>query len=131
VNMTHEQVHHRQFGVGMITGQTMTTVTVEFCEKYGIKKFLYPSSFESFLELCDPVSKGRMDDELRQLREQAEETRRQRAEEDEKRRTEEQRVLSEQKRAAVKKRSPAGKAPKKLRKQRDEDEELAEEAADI
>ncbi len=110
MDVTHEQVSHRQFGIGMITDQTMTTVTVEFYENYGFKKFLYPSAFGSFLELCSPVSQEKMDDELRQIREQIEAERRQREEENEKRREEERRALLEQKRSAVKKqRSPAKK----------------------
>jgi hypothetical protein len=129
MNMINKQVCHHQFGVGAITSQSMTTVTVKFCTKYGTKKFLYPSAFESFLELCDPAAKAEMDDELHQIRERVEEERRKRAEEDEKRREEERRALLELKRTAAKKRSPAKKAPAKPKKQ-PEDAVLAEEGTD-
>lgn len=117
MNVIHEQVCHRQFGVGTVIGQTMTTLTVKFCETYGLKKFLYPAAFESFLKMCDPVAKARMDEELRLNREKAEAGRQKRLEEEEKRREEERRVLLEQKRTAAKKRSSAGRTSKKTKKQ--------------
>ena len=129
MDLINKQVRHRQFGLGKISNQTMTAVTVRFCEKDGTKKFLYPSSFESFLELCDSTAKEEMDDELRLIRKRAEEERRKRAEENEKRREEEQRVLLEQKRVDAKKRSPAKKTPAK-HKQRPADAALTEEGPD-
>jgi hypothetical protein len=131
MNVTNDQVRHRQFGVGTVINQTMTTITVQFCERYGTKKFLYPSAFESFLTLCNPASKEKMDDELHQIQERMEEERRKRAEEDEKRRDEERRALLELKRATVKKKkSPAErKTPAKPKKQ-PEDAALAEEGTD-
>ncbi|HBN86194.1 MAG TPA: hypothetical protein DDZ89_20415, partial [Clostridiales bacterium] len=96
-----------------VISQTMTTVTVIFREKYGTKKFIYPSAFESFLVLCDSTEKAEMDDELRQIRERAQEEERKRAEEDEERREEERRAILEQKRAITKKRSSVKKTPAK------------------
>ncbi len=116
MNVIDELVRHRQFGVGKIADQTMTTVTVKFCETVGVRKFLYPAAFESFLELCSPVSQEKMNDELRQIREQIEAERRLFEEENKKCREEEKRALLEQKRAAAKKRSPAGKTPAKPKK---------------
>jgi hypothetical protein len=130
MNVTHDKVCHRQFGVGTVISQTMTTVTVQFCERYGTKKFLYPSAFESFLTLCNPASKEKMDDELRQIRECVEEEQRKRAEEDEKRREAERRALLELKRAAVKKRSPAKKKTPAKPKKQPESSTIAEEGTD-
>jgi hypothetical protein len=129
MNITNKQVSHHQYGVGIVTDQTMTAVTVEFREKYGIKKFMYPSAFESFLELCDPASKKTMDGELLLIREQAEAERKQRDEENKKRFEAEKLVQLEQKRAATKKRSPIKKMPSKLKK-RTENPEPAEEDSD-
>ncbi|MGE4485100.1 MAG: hypothetical protein AB7C97_08325 [Oscillospiraceae bacterium] len=117
MNLMNEQVRHHQFGIGTITGQTTTTVKVEFCQQQGVKNFLYPSAFESFLELCGPASQALMNDELRQSREQIEAARKKREEEKEKRLEEEQRALLEQKRASAKKRSSAKKIPAKPKRQ--------------
>lgn len=103
MNVINELVYHRQFGSGTITGQTMTTVTVEFCEEYGIKKFLCPSAFESFLALCDPDVRQKMDNVLKENHEREALARQQRAEEEERNREEERRILLEQKRTAAKK----------------------------
>jgi hypothetical protein len=117
MNVTHEQVNHHQFGIGIITDQTMTTVTVEFCQQHGVKKFLYPSAFELFLELCNPVSQEKVNGELRQIREEIEAERRRCEEENKKIREEERLAILEQKRAAAKKRSPAKKRTAKPKKQ--------------
>ena len=118
MNINHEKVSHCLFGAGTITSQTATTVTVDFCEKFGTKKFLYPSAFESFLKLCDPKAKAEMDGELEQIRLQAEKERRNRIEEEEQHREVERLALLEQKRVTVKKRSsakrPAAKSPKRV-----------------
>jgi hypothetical protein len=116
----HEQVRHRIFGEGTVIDQAVTIVTVEFCAEYGIKKFLYPSAFESFLELCDPISKEKMDAELQQIRVQAEAVRRlreeERRQEEEKRRAEERRTLLEKKRTAAQKQSSAKTSAKSKKK---------------
>ena len=130
MDLMHEQVCHRQFGIGMITSQTVTTVTVKFCKEYGIKKFIYPSAFESFLELYNPVMKKKMEDEFRQTRKQADEERQQSTENDKKRNEEEQRTLLEQKRNAAKKRASAKKALKKPR-EKPRDPESAEKGTDV
>jgi hypothetical protein len=101
MNIVNEPVRHRQFGSGTITEQTVMMVTVEFCEEHGSKKFLYPSAFETFLELSNPIVKQKMDDKLREIRER-EELEQQRADEEERRQEEERRILLEQKRKAVK-----------------------------
>ncbi len=61
MDVVGEQVRHQRFGIGEVVNQTKTYVTVEFPEEYGVKQFLYPSGFESFMELCNPVVKERLD----------------------------------------------------------------------
>jgi len=129
MNIMNEQVRHQQFGIGTVVGQTATTVAVEFSKEYGTKKFLYPSVFESFLALCDPASKIKMEDELRQIHEQAEAEQKMKMEEDEKRREEERRSLFEQKRSAARIRSAARKTPKKSKKKQ-ENMDLAEKESE-
>ncbi len=115
MHVVKEKVIHRQFGAGVVTDQDTASITVEF-KGYGAKKFLYPSAFESFLELCDPVSKQKMCDELRELREQAGAERHRQQEEEEKLHDEERRTLAEHKRAAARKRMSAKKTPAKAKK---------------
>ena len=117
MNLTNKKVHHRQFGDGVVTGQTISTVAVQFSEGYGEKKFFYPSAFESFLTLNSPALREQMDAELRAIRERLEDACRQREEEAEQRREEENRALAEQKRGAAKKRAPARKTPPKPKAQ--------------
>jgi hypothetical protein len=47
-------------------------VEVRFDDAFGIKKFMYPLAFESFLVLCRPVLRESMEQELTQIREQIE-----------------------------------------------------------
>lgn len=115
MNIVNEPVYHRQFGTGMITEQTATMVTVEFCEEHGTKKFLYPSAFETFLKLINPIVKQKINDELREIREREELERQRRTDEKERRQKEELRILLEQKRAAAKKRSSSAKAKTKAK----------------
>jgi len=70
MNLIKEQVRHSRFGLGTILGQTASTVEVRFGDAFGIKKFVYPSAFESFLVLCRPALKESMDQELSGIREQ-------------------------------------------------------------
>jgi hypothetical protein len=108
MDLKHEQVTHFKFGTGTITAQDSSTVTVKFSKEYGSKKFLYPSAFQSFLDLCDPSINERMGNELHLIQTLAEAERNKRLAEEEK-----QRALFEQK-AASKKKTPAKKRlPKK------------------
>jgi hypothetical protein len=101
LNLINEKVLHRQFGTGVITGQTETAVSVDF-SKCGAKKFLYPSAFESFLELCNPVARECVAVELRQIRTQLDAKRKQDAEAEEAHNAEVRRLALEQKRTAAK-----------------------------
>lgn len=107
MNIIHEQVKHLKFGTGTITAQDSSTITVEFVEEYGAKKFLYPSAFKSFLDLCDPSLNNLMNNELQLIQTLAETERNNRLAEEEK-----QRALLEEK-AASKKKAPAKKRPLK------------------
>ena len=98
MNVMHEQVNHLKFGTGTITAQDSSTVTVKFSKEYGSKKFLYPSAFKLFLDLCDPSIK-----ELQLIQTLAETERNKRLAEEEK-----QHTLLEQK-AASKKKAPVKK----------------------
>lgn len=97
MNVTDMKVFHSQYGDGVITDQTLSTLTVRFSEEYGEKRFLYPSAFESFLTLNNPAMKEKMEAELNAIREHFEAGRRQREEEAELRRNEERRTLLETK----------------------------------
>lgn len=108
MDLIHEQVKHLKFGIGTITAQDSSTVTVRFSQEYGSKRFLYPAVFKSFLDLCDPSANERMGNELKLIQTLAETERNNRLAEEEK-----QRTMLEQK-AASKKKAPAKKRlPKK------------------
>lgn len=68
MNLVHEQVKHLKFGIGTVAEQTDTLVEVKFANEIGIKKFIYPEAFENFLELCDPSSREKLNNELLDLR---------------------------------------------------------------
>jgi len=110
MNLTNKKVNHRQFGDGTVTEQTPSTVTVQFPKKYGEKRFVYPSAFESFLTLKSKVQKEKMDTELLEIKERAEEERKRSEQEAKQRREDENLALLEQKQANTKKRSSAKKA---------------------
>lgn len=109
MDIINEHASHQKFGIGTIIEQNMTMVTVEFGKEYGIKKFLYPAAFESFLELCDPTAKKLLEKELCEIREQKEAKKQRCAEEEMHRLLEERRSLLAHKRTAAKKRSATSK----------------------
>jgi len=82
MNLITEQVQHSRFGLGTIQGQTASTVEVRFDGAFGIKKFVYPSAFESFLILCRPMLRESMNQELTLIREQVEAERQRQSEAD-------------------------------------------------
>ena len=104
MNVYNEQVRHPQFGIGVVTEQARTYITVQFCDKYGAKKFPYPATFASFLTLCDPTAQEEMAEELRLIQQQAEADRRERAQTLQQQETELQ-AAQKPKRAAPKKRA--------------------------
>ncbi len=110
MNLTNKEVRHRQFGDGVVTGQSASTVTVQFSEQYGEKRFLYPDAFVSFLTLDSPDLDEQMGAELRAICEQLEGERSRREEETEQRQNEERLALLEEKRVTAKKRAAERKA---------------------
>ncbi|MDR0851193.1 MAG: hypothetical protein LBN36_01730 [Clostridiales Family XIII bacterium] len=67
LDLSNKEVRHLQLGTGRIIGQTETQVTVAFGGVHGIKKFPYPTAFETFIEMCDPVDQKELEDELGRL----------------------------------------------------------------
>jgi len=108
LNVVHEQVKHRQFGIGAVVKQTDTIVEVKFSKEIGNKKFIYPAAFERFLELCDPSSQNKLNDELMELREQIE-ARRRLSEDEIKQHMDETRLALVKQRRAVAKKGTAAK----------------------
>jgi hypothetical protein len=104
MNLIKEQVRHSRFGLGTILDQSDTMVEVRFDEPIVVKKFQYPSAFESFLVLLSPALKSTMDQELTQIRGQMETERIRKIETD--------RLHEEAVRALVSQRAAAKKAPK-------------------
>ncbi len=82
MNVIAEQVQHNRFGVGVVLSQTASMIEVRFDNAFGIKKFMYPSAFDSFLVLCCPVLRESMEQELTQIREQMEAERKRKIEAD-------------------------------------------------
>lgn len=121
MNMVNETVFHRQFGSGTITDQTMTRITVEFCEEHGIKKFSYPYAFENYLELSNPVMKQNVQDDLRKIHQREESDRQQHAEEEVRRLETGRQLLLEQKRTAAKVKSSAKKSKASVPKEKGKD----------
>lgn len=72
MNVVHEQVKHLKFGIGAVVEQAENIIEVKFGNEIGVKKFIYPAAFESFLQLCDPCSQSKLNDELLELRRQTE-----------------------------------------------------------
>lgn len=121
MNITNQKVRHPKFGIGTITEQTETTVTVQFIDISGVKKFLYPSAFESFLSLNDSGLQKKIKSELEKLRKQEEEERKRREEENRRLREERLKALREAPKRTGRKRAAA----KRTSKSNDDDNEEA------
>jgi hypothetical protein len=113
MNIIHEQVKHLKFGTGTITAQDSSTVTVQFSKEYGSKKFLYPSAFKFFLNLCNPAINERMSNELKLIQTFAEMERDNRLAEEEKKRILLEQNAAPKKKAPAKKRLPKKSSPEK------------------
>jgi DNA gyrase/topoisomerase IV subunit B len=102
MNLIGEHVSHPQFGAGIVSEQTETAVSVDFGGNQGVKKFLYPTAFKSFLNLSNAAAQEKIANEIRKI----EAKQRQDEKRAEKRRREEEdRALRQQKLANAKKRS--------------------------
>lgn len=53
MNLIGKKVRHAAFGEGIIIGQAESCVQVEFAAIAEVKKFIYPTCFQSFLKLID------------------------------------------------------------------------------
>ena len=107
MNVVNEQVHHSKFGAGTVVNQTENVVEVEFCEEYGLKKFVYPSAFDGHLTLCNDLLQGQVDDE------QADAEKRHHEEEVQKR-LEEERIAAAEQKKTTRKRASTKSTTKKV-----------------
>ena len=86
MDLTGKKVKHNKFGEGVITQQDTSYVSVKFETETGLKKFLYPSCFKTFLKLADEEAAARTNVTVKQHEEQEREKKQQAAEEAEARR---------------------------------------------
>ena len=107
MNLLHQQIQHRQYGVGEIVEQTGRSVAVRFSGSGETRKFLYPVAFSSYLTLCDSAARAEMEQELLRSAEAADAERSRRMTEETRRIEEERSRLIEQRRAALRKRLAA------------------------
>ena len=63
--MLDKVVSHIKFGVGIIINQTLDTITVDF-QDFGIKTFVYPDSFTTFLKFNDSTLQKQVENILLQ-----------------------------------------------------------------
>ncbi|OVE34084.1 hypothetical protein CCZ20_28400 [Priestia aryabhattai] len=54
MNLTNEQVKHRQYGEGQVIENTEDRITIQFGEQIGLKSFIFPNAFENFLLIDKP-----------------------------------------------------------------------------
>ncbi|MDR1539538.1 MAG: hypothetical protein LBU32_16365 [Clostridiales bacterium] len=116
MNLIHEELRHQHFGAGEVIEQTPTAISVKFSDEFGVRKFLYPSAFESFLDLSNPEAKEIISEEIRLMHEKTESERIHRKEAYDSQREEEQKVIAEQKKATAKKRAPSKASVAKAKK---------------
>lgn len=109
MNLIHEQVRHRQFGIGSIIEQAEKIITVKFSDDYGIKLFQYPLAFDKYLILCNAELQDKLQDEAHFIIEQIEAERNYQKEEFKKRIKEERIRNLALKKTAPKKRASAKK----------------------
>jgi len=107
MNLVHEQVRHRQFGIGSITEQAEKIITVKFSDEYGIKRFQYPLAFDQYLILCNAGLQSIIHAEARLLAEQIESERKRK--EEEYRRKEEERIKNNRSRQTTPKKKRSRK----------------------
>lgn len=113
MNLIHEQVRHRQLGIGIIIEQAEKIITVKFSDEYGIKRFEYPLAFDKYLVFCNAGLQEKIRDEVRLITEQIE-TERKHKEEEYKKLKEEERIKNfALKQTSLKKHAPAKKSAKK------------------
>jgi hypothetical protein len=71
MNLVSQEVNHIRYGAGVITEVTGDIIRVHFSEQIGIKSFLYPEAFDTFLKADNADISGFVLESLRVKREQA------------------------------------------------------------
>ncbi|MFB0920597.1 MAG: hypothetical protein QMB62_06905 [Oscillospiraceae bacterium] len=112
MNLVKERVQHRQYGIGVIKSQTDTTIDVKFSAEIGMKRFIYPSVFLTYLALCSPESQQTMTAELQEIRDRIDAAHKSNLEEIKRTQEEARTNLILQKRAAAKRKATAAKNAK-------------------
>ncbi|MBP8639505.1 MAG: hypothetical protein KBI01_01205 [Oscillospiraceae bacterium] len=130
MKLVHEQVHHVKYGIGTVIAQTEDIVEVKFSKEFGNKKFVYPVAFETFLKVCNQASQEKMNEELRQIRDEIDSQRKMRREAEQKVIDDTHREIQAKKRAATKLTTAAKSAEKKAAKKAKEEADLAKEIND-
>lgn len=67
MNLINEQAEHKVFGMGKIIEQELDRMVIQFSEKYGTKRFIYPDAFGTYLKLNDARLETGMQEELKKL----------------------------------------------------------------
>jgi hypothetical protein len=109
MNLINEEISHQTFGAGKVTDQTPTIITVEFSEEYGVKRFKYPSVFESFLTPVNPETKESMALELKGIKDKEDAEKKALQDAQVAAKEEEQKAAAEKKKSSSKKRAPSTK----------------------
>lgn len=86
MDIIEEQVRHSKYGPGVVVGQEDDSITVKFTAENDVKKFLYPSVFESYLKLCSEEMQVKQSEEIARRRAEEDAVQAAKAAEEEKRR---------------------------------------------
>lgn len=73
MDLTNEPVEHPVFGTGRVINQDDHRIIIQFSEKIGVKRFLYPDVFEKYLNMCNPAASQKVRADLTAKRAQIEE----------------------------------------------------------
>lgn len=103
MNLQNKSVRHSKFGVGKILSCSDCSVEVEFSEEFGVKSFVYPAAFESFLTLAKPEFQESVLEKIQKEKDSISEKYRLQDEEKLKLREEERLALLKEKRLAAQK----------------------------
>lgn len=103
MNLANEQIRHILYGDGKVICQEGDYLSIQFSEKYGIKKFLYPDAFQKYLKMHNHDIEMYVLEELydKQARIEAEELRKQQEYEET-----DKKLLGKPKSAVSRKKSP-------------------------
>ncbi|MBP2664719.1 MAG: hypothetical protein H6Q71_2667 [Firmicutes bacterium] len=124
MNLIHEQVMHRQFGIGSIIEQEEKVISIKFSGENDIKMFEYPLAFDKYLTFCNADLQGKILDEVRLIKEQIETERRHKEEEYQKLQEEKRLNNLALKKTASKKHTPAKKGTKKASSKSNQNQEM-------